>query len=82
VKVRGDVQSLLVLVAINVVITVLGASFISWQGHLGGFVGGLVLGLVLVYAPRRHRTLWQVLGLSAVGIATVVAVMLRTVALT
>jgi membrane associated rhomboid family serine protease len=81
-KVRGDVQPLLVLVAINVVITVLGASFISWQGHLGGFVGGLVLGLVLVYAPRRHRTLWQVAGLSAVGLATVAAIMLRTLALT
>ena len=41
VKVRGDVQGLLVLVAVNVVITVFGAGFISWQGHLGGFVGGL-----------------------------------------
>jgi membrane associated rhomboid family serine protease len=82
VKLRGDVQSLLVLVAINVVITVLGASFISWQGHLGGFVGGLVLGVVLVYAPRRHRTVWQVAGLSVVGVATIVAIMLRTLALT
>ena len=56
VKVKGDVQSLLTLVAINVVITVLGSSFISWQGHLGGFVGGLVIGAVLVYAPRERRT--------------------------
>lgn len=80
-KVKGDVQSLLTLVAINVVITVLGASFISWQGHLGGFVGGLVLGLVLVYAPRQHRTAWQLAGVTVVAVLTVAAIVLRTVAL-
>ncbi len=39
---------------------------ISWQGHLGGLVGGLMVGAVLVRAPRAHRTRWQVLGLVAV----------------
>ncbi len=81
VKVRGEVQALLTLVAINVVITVLGAGFISWQGHLGGFVGGLVLALVLVYAPRRSRTVWQVAGLSVVGVLLAVAVVVRTMML-
>ena len=82
VKVRGDVQALLTLVAVNVVITVLGAGFISWQGHLGGFVGGLVLALVLVYAPRTSRTAWQVAGLTAVAVLLVVAVVARTLVLT
>ncbi|HET6560367.1 MAG TPA: rhomboid family intramembrane serine protease [Marmoricola sp.] len=82
VKVRGDVQALLTLVAVNVVITVLGAGYISWQGHLGGFVGGLVLALVLVYAPRKGRTTWQVAGLSAVGVLLAVAVVVRTFMLT
>lgn len=82
IKVKGDVQSLLTLVLINVVITVLGSSFISWQGHLGGFVGGLVIGTVLVYAPREHRTLWQGVGLTLVGLATLAAIALRTLALT
>lgn len=81
-KVKGDVQSLLTLVLINVVITVLGASFISWQGHLGGFVGGLAIGAVLVYAPRRRRTAVQVVGLTVIGVLTVLAIALRTIVLT
>ena len=82
IKVRGDVQSLLTLVAINVVITVLGAGFISWQGHLGGFVGGALLALVLVYAPRRRRTGWQVTGVAVIAVAVLLAVAARTVMLT
>jgi membrane associated rhomboid family serine protease len=82
IKVRGDVQSLFTLVGINVVITVIGAGFISWQGHLGGFVGGLLLALVLVYAPKQHRTAWQVAGMTVVGVLVVVAVVLRTAVLT
>jgi membrane associated rhomboid family serine protease len=82
VKVRGDVQALLTLVAVNIVITVLGAGFISWQGHLGGFVGGLILALLLVYAPRERRTTWQVAGLSVFGVLLAVAVVARTLMLT
>ena len=82
VKVRGDVQGLLVLVAVNVAITIFGRGFISWQGHLGGFVGGLVLAVVLAYAPRSHRTTWQVAGLTLVAAATAAAVVARTLVLT
>jgi membrane associated rhomboid family serine protease len=81
IKVRGDVQGLLVLVAVNVAITVFGRGFISWQGHLGGFVGGLLLALVLVYAPRSRRTAWQVVGVTLVTAATVAAVVARTLVL-
>jgi membrane associated rhomboid family serine protease len=82
VKVRGNVQALLGLLAINAVITVIGAGYISWQGHLGGFVGGVLLALVLVYAPRRGRTLWQAIGLGLMTGLIIVGVVLRTVALT
>ena len=82
VRVRGDVQGLLTLVAINVVITVLGSSFISWQGHLGGFVGGLLVSAVLVYSPRRGRTGWQVAGITLISALLVAAVLLRTASLT
>jgi membrane associated rhomboid family serine protease len=81
VKGRGDVQGLLTLVAINVAITIFGRGFISWQGHLGGFVGGLLLALALVYAPRAKRTTWQVLGVSLIALATAAAVVARTLVL-
>ena len=67
-------------IAINVVITFLWAG-ISWQGHLGGFVGGVVIAGILVYAPRKRRTLWQVLGLAAYSALLVVAIVLRTLQL-
>jgi membrane associated rhomboid family serine protease len=81
-KVGGNVQGLLALIAVNVALTVFGAGYISWQGHLGGFVGGVLLGGILVYAPRQHRSLWQGFGLVTVAIGIVVAVALRTAVLT
>ena len=81
VKHRANVQGLLGLLAVNAVITVIGAGFISWQGHLGGFVGGLLIALVLVYAPRRGRTLWQAAGLGLIATVVVVGIVLRSLAL-
>jgi membrane associated rhomboid family serine protease len=80
-KVRGNVQGLLTLLAVNGVITVLGAQYISWQGHLGGLVGGLALGAVMVYAPRKRRGMVQIVGCALVALAVVVAVVARTMAL-
>jgi membrane associated rhomboid family serine protease len=80
-KVRGDVRSILTWVGINVVITIVFASFISWQGHLGGFVTGLLLGAVIVHAPRERRALWQGAGIAVICVLAVVAVMTRIAAL-
>lgn len=81
-KVRGNIQPLLVLLGINVVITVGGASFISWQGHLGGFLGGLAIIVLFAYAPRGRRTTWHVLGLAALAAVLLSGLVLRTLALT
>lgn len=80
-KVRGQVQQILTWLGINALITVVGSSFISWQGHLGGFLGGLVVMTVLAYAPRRQRALWQVAGLGGVAAVLLLLVALRTAAL-
>jgi membrane associated rhomboid family serine protease len=79
-RARQDVRTLLVLLAINAVISTQGN--ISWQGHLGGFLGGVLLGAVFAYAPRAHRTAIQVAVLAAVWGAMIVTVAARTSQLT
>ena len=54
IKTKQSVNGMLILLAINGVISL--QSGISWQGHLGGFITGFVLGLVFAYSPRERRT--------------------------
>jgi membrane associated rhomboid family serine protease len=79
-KVKADVSQLLTWIGLNAALTFFGNG-ISWQGHVGGFVGGLVLAAILVYAPRERRTAWQAAGFGAVGLLVVLALLVRTAAL-
>jgi len=80
-KVGGDVRQLGALIAVNVVLT-FAVPGISWQGHLGGFAGGLLVALVLVHAPRGpRRTPVQLAGLGAVALVVVVAIATRALVL-
>ena len=75
-KHHGDVRTILVWLGVNVAITFVGSSFISWQGHLGGLVGGLAVTAALIWLPREQRRLWQwpLVGLVAVlAVAAIVA---------
>jgi membrane associated rhomboid family serine protease len=79
-KVGGDVRGLMVWLGLNVAITFLFPD-VSWQGHLGGFVGGFLVGAVLVYAPRQRRTPIQAVGLSVVTVAVLALIVARTAVL-
>jgi membrane associated rhomboid family serine protease len=79
-KVRGDVQSIVGWLAINAVFTFLFPG-VSWQGHLGGFLGGVLVTGILVYAPKEQRQTVQVAGVTLVALALVVATAARTVVL-
>jgi membrane associated rhomboid family serine protease len=80
-KVGGDVRGILTWVGINFVLTFVVAN-ISWQGHVGGFVGGTVIGAILVYAPRGpRRTPIQVVGLVSVALLITAAIIARTASL-
>ncbi len=81
-KVGSDVSQLLVWIGINFAITFFAGANISWQGHLGGFVGGMALAGVLAYAPRERRTTWQAAGFACVAVLVAVAFAVRTAALT
>jgi membrane associated rhomboid family serine protease len=80
-KVRGNVQQLLVWIGLNFLITVIGRAFISWQGHLGGFLGGLAVAAAFVYAPRAGRSRWQLAAALGVGVLLAVAIAGRTAVL-
>ena len=75
-KVRGDVRTVLMWLGINLVYT-FSAGNVSWQGHLGGLVGGAAVAAVIVFAPRANRERWQWTGFAALALLTVVAIATR-----
>ncbi len=79
-KVGGQVQQVLFWIGLNLVFTFT-VSGISWQGHIGGLVGGAIVGAGMVYAPRSHRSLvqWSVTG-AVVGVSLLL-VLARTLVL-
>ena len=77
VKVGGDVRGVVTWIAVNFAFTFLFVRLISWQGHVGGFVGGLLLGAVIVYAPRASRARWQLAGILGVAVVVAVATLAR-----
>jgi len=81
IKVHGDVRTVLIWLGINAVYTFLGGATISWQGHLGGLIGGVVVGAIVMLAPRVHRERWQWLGFAAVAVVTVALIAARAVEL-
>ncbi|WP_300344046.1 rhomboid family intramembrane serine protease [Nesterenkonia sp.] len=65
---------LVALVAVNMVIGFMPGLNISWQGHLGGLLTGLLCAGIIAYAPRgRLRGLWQACGLAGVGVLLLAA---------
>jgi membrane associated rhomboid family serine protease len=62
-KARLNSQWLVQNLVIGVVITVVGWRAISWQGHLGGFLGGMAAAAIIAYAPKSNRSVVQWAGL-------------------
>lgn len=79
-KVRGQVQTVLMWIGLNLVFTFT-VSGISWQGHLGGLVGGVVLGAAMVYAPRSVRPQVQWGTTTLVLVASLAAIAARILTL-
>ncbi|PKH38248.1 Rhomboid family protein [Nocardioides alpinus] len=75
-KARLNSQWLMQNLVIGVVITVVGWRLISWQGHLGGFLGGVATAAIIAYAPKSSRSIVQWAG---VGLLTVVLLALAVV---
>jgi len=77
-RMRYDLRPLIVLLVLNLVITFLNTNSIDWRAHVGGLVAGTLAAIGLVYAPRRNRTVIQVLSLFAVLAVAAALVVVRT----
>ncbi|GAB3853075.1 rhomboid family intramembrane serine protease [Nocardioides maradonensis] len=62
-RVKADLSSLWLWIGLNAVLSFT-LAHVSWQGHLGGFIGGAIVTAALVYAPRQNRIViqWAALG--------------------
>jgi len=80
-KIGANVQQLVFWIGLNVVFTVTAGSFISWQGHFGGLIGGAVLAGLVVYAPRQRRAAFQWASMAAFAAVCVVLIGVRVAAL-
>lgn len=60
-RLGGDARQILIVIAINVVISFT-LPRISWQGHFGGMVVGALLTALFIYLPKKHRTVGAVVG--------------------
>jgi membrane associated rhomboid family serine protease len=69
----GPVTQLLVLVGINLVISFLPGFGIAWQAHVGGLVGGALVGLIYTRTRSRSRQPLQIVLLVALAVVLVLA---------
>lgn len=79
-RVGGDYRTVLGWLGINLLLTFT-ISNISWQGHIGGLIGGMLITAGMVYAPRERRGLIQALVVAAVVVAALVLIVVRIGAL-
>jgi membrane associated rhomboid family serine protease len=81
-KLGGETGPIVLLLVVNLVIT-FSVPNIDWRAHLGGLVTGAVLAAAFAYAPRGPRQAGlHAAACAVVAVALVVAVVLRTQALT
>lgn len=73
---KRDTSAIVGLLAINLVISFVGAN-ISWQGHLGGLVTGALLAAIYAWVPRERRTAWGVAGTVGVAVVLVALIAMR-----
>ncbi|ATL29108.1 rhomboid family intramembrane serine protease [Streptomyces formicae] len=81
-RLNYDMRPVIALLVINLIIT-FGPGFnIAWQAHVGGLVGGVVVGYAMVHAPRERRNLIQYGSVALIVLVSLVMVLVRTGQLT
>ncbi|WP_037763752.1 rhomboid family intramembrane serine protease [Streptomyces sp. FXJ7.023] len=80
-RLNADMRPVVILLVINLVFTFTWAN-IAWQAHVGGLVGGAVIGYAMLHAPRERRALVQYGACALVLVAVVALTLVRTAQLT
>ena len=80
-RLNYDMRPVIALLVINLIFT-FGWSNIAWEAHIGGLVGGVVIGYAMVHAPRERRALIQYGACALVLLVVVVMTLVRTGQLT
>lgn len=81
-RLNYDLRPVIALLVINLIFTFNPAFNIAWQAHIGGLVGGLIVGYAMVHAPRERRSLVQYGTCGLVLLAVLITVVVRTAQLT
>ncbi|MGP3753649.1 rhomboid family intramembrane serine protease [Streptomyces sp. IBSNAI001] len=80
-RMNYDMRPVIALLVVNLVFTFTWSG-IAWQAHVGGLVAGALIAIAMVHAPRERRNLVQYGACGLVLLVVVLAVILRTAALT
>lgn len=72
--IRGDIGLLVLLVLYNILV---GFEGLGWLTMIGGIAVGTLVGFVLAYAPRRNRSIIQLVGLLGVVLLCLLAVVAK-----
>ena len=80
-KVKADLRQILFWLGLNLVFTFYNTGSISWQGHLGGLLGGALTAAIIVYAPRKRREVIQWTGIALVLVVALVVIAAQAVVL-
>jgi len=75
-KVGGDFRNVLMLIGLNLAFTFTVPN-ISWQAHIGGLIGGTLVALAMVYAPKNGRALVQFGAAGVVVAASIALIVVR-----
>ena len=72
--IRTDLGLLLLLIMVSVLVSF---NSYGWLGLVGGIIVGALVGAILAYGPRAHRTAVQAVGLLAVILGCLAAVVAK-----
>lgn len=81
-RLNYDMRPVIGLLVVNLIISFSPGFNIAWQAHVGGLIGGVVVGYAMVHAPRERRNLVQYGVAGMMLAAVVVTTLLRTAQLT